>query len=98
MLAGLRRPPFIRPPDAADHRPGVLPRRYTGCDVFGELEEAAMTVITDATEYRLQLAARATEQLLAHAAAPYTVPLYVPADADGLETEAYTAAGPEEEN
>ena len=58
-----------------------------------------MTATTfDYEDYRLRMAVAAADQLLAHLADPLHEPMYVPADADGLETEAYTAAGPEEPN
>jgi hypothetical protein len=51
-----------------------------------------------ATTHDRELAERAAEQLQRHLADPFHCPKYLPADEPGLETEAYTAAGPEEPN
>jgi hypothetical protein len=48
------------------------------------------------TTYDRELAERAAEQLRRHLADPFRCPKYLPADEDGLETEAWTAGGAEE--
>jgi hypothetical protein len=55
-----------------------------------------MHVMTDGTDYRLRLAVRAAEQLLAHAADPRRVPMYLPCDDDELPSE-HSFGSPEEE-
>ena len=49
-------------------------------------------------DYQRRFEERAAEQLRRHQADPLHEPMYLPADEDGLETEAYTAGGPEEPN
>jgi len=57
---------------------------YTGGITAEELER----------QRALDEAQRAQERL--HDASPYTEPLFLPADAEGFATEAWTAAGPDE--
>lgn len=49
-------------------------------------------------EYERRLAVAQAEQERRHAADPLHEPFYLPADYPGLETEAWTAGGPEEPN
>jgi hypothetical protein len=54
-----------------------------------------MSVHTDSTDHRLQLAVRAADQLLRHALDPYRVPRYLGCDDSELPSD-YTMGMPEE--
>jgi hypothetical protein len=56
-----------------------------------------MTTMTEHEDYQRRLAEAAELQRQRHEADPLHEPLYLPADYPGLETEAWTAGGPEEE-